>query len=243
MEKPPLPENPCLFVDADGTLLEFAEVPDAVVVGEEVGELLHDLPRVLGGAFAVISGRSISELDQIFGDTGFGASGIHGLEWRLPGGSIRVLEHQSGVSGPLFAKAERFALRHDGVLFENKAHGFALHFRRAPAAEGKVRDFMASLLPDGGQLEILEGNKVIELKVAGIDKGLAIERFMGYEPFVGRTPIFIGDDVTDEKGFFVVNAKGGVSIRVGTGDSCARYRLPHVAGVLDWLGSVRRALQ
>jgi len=81
------------------------------------------------------------------------------------------------------------------------------------------------------------GKMVFELKPAGCDKGKAIEEFMREEPFMGRTAVFLGDDVTDEYGFRVVNRLEGHSIKVGAGATDARWRLQDPAAAKAWLAA------
>jgi len=76
---------------------------------------------------------------------------------------------------------------------------------------------------------------VVELKPAGADKGEVIRRLMMTKPFAGRTPVFVGDDLTDEAGFAIVNEMSGYSIKVGPGPTCARFSLRTVTRVREWL--------
>ena len=85
------------------------------------------------------------------------------------------------------------------------------------------------------ELEAMRGNRVVEIKSSAQDKGSAILAFMHETPFAGRTPVFIGDDVTDEFGFRAVNELGGLSVKVDSGATAARYRLPDIDSVLSWL--------
>ncbi|HEY8521156.1 MAG TPA: trehalose-phosphatase [Gammaproteobacteria bacterium] len=233
---PPWPARPALFLDFDGTLLEIAEEPSRVQPSPRLRALLPELGPATGGAVALISGRMIAEIDRLLEPHRFPAAGIHGLERRDADG-----RHSTADAATAALAAAREALlplveRHSGLLLEDKRHALALHFRRRPDLEGEVRAAVAALetrLPP--ELEVMPGRMVFEIKPRAASKGRAIESFMSERPFRGRTPVFVGDDVTDESGFAVVNALGGVSVKVGDGDSAASFRLADVEAVLDWL--------
>jgi len=235
---PPFERNWALFLDFDGTLLDIAETPDAVDPGIEEISLLKDLLRACGGALALVSGRSIARMDELFAPLVLPAAGQHGAERRDAGGrrhrhrprfpaqSLRAVA--GGIRG--------FAARHRGLVFEDKGASVALHYRLAPglaaAAHAAVREAAGPL---GDAVEVQGGKMVVELKPAGCDKGRAIEAFMQEPPFAGRVPVFLGDDVTDEHGFRVVNRLGGHSVKVGEGESAARWRLESPAAARAWL--------
>jgi trehalose 6-phosphate phosphatase len=225
-----------LFLDVDGTLLHFADTPDAVEVGEHLHRALERLAPLLGGALALISGRRIADLDRLFAPLVLPIAGLHGLERRDAGGTLHRLADEAGLDelrGPL----AEFAAAHPGVLLEDKGQALALHYRRAPAAEGAARQLVERLAADRlDRLRVLDGKMVLEIKPRLANKGAAIGGFMGEAPFAGRRPVFAGDDVTDEDGFAVVNGLGGASIRVGDeGPSEAVYRLEDVQAVMEWL--------
>lgn len=200
---------------------------------EEVA-LVGRLNEAAGGALALISGRPLAGIDRLFSPLKLAASGQHGAERRDAAGRVHKVEL------PDMRKAAEaiatFAARHEGLLFENKGLSMALHYRLAPqlaqAAEAAVREAAAGL---GSALEVQAGKMVVELKPAGTDKGRAIDAFMREAPFAGRVPLFIGDDLTDEHGFEVVNRLGGHSVKVGEGPSGARWRLEAPAAVRAWL--------
>lgn len=232
---PPIGRDMALFLDADGTLLEIAETPSAVVVSAETRRLLQGLLAAFGGAVAIVSGRPIADIDRIFRIPALPLAGLHGLEWRDGTGSFDAWRGLPSLK-PLKDQIGRFAAPLDGVLVEDKGGTIAVHFRRVPSAAGKVQAFLADLTAGRDDLVLLNGKMVTEIKPAGIDKGHAIQRFMAAPPFVGRRPVFAGDDVTDERGFAVVNGLGGLSVRVGNNaDTAARYRLPDVSALHRWL--------
>jgi trehalose 6-phosphate phosphatase len=233
---PPWPERPALFLDLDGTLLEIADEPQNVRVSARVRALLPRLHSATGGAAALISGRPIADLDRLVAPFSFPAAGIHGLERRDGGGRIHSARIDSGMLAPARATIAAFVTQHPGLLFEDKGPTLALHYRKRPDLAAQVGRFVAELehgLPPA--FAVLGGRMVYEIKPRGVDKGLAIAAFMQEPPFVGRTALFVGDDLTDEAGFKVVNELAGVSVKVHAGPTAARWRLADVGAVLGWL--------
>lgn len=226
-----------LFLDVDGTLLEIADSPAAVEVPSTLKETLAATAARESGALALVSGRSLAQLDALFSPYRFAAAGLHGIERRSADGGIERL-----AVDPLRLDAARAALsdlaaRHPGLLFEDKGLALALHFRRAPQWAELAWDaaslWIRSLGPD---FQLQPGKCVVEIKPAGLSKRTAIESFLDEPPFAGRIPVFLGDDVTDEDGFAAVNERGGCSIQVGRLEpTAARHRLPGVGAVADWL--------
>ncbi len=233
---PAWPDRPALFLDLDGTLLDFADEPGGVEVSERVRDLLVRLNDVTGGAIALVSGRTMEDLDRLLAPLKFPLAAVHGLERRDSGGQVT----RTPVEGAVFGEIERalrgFVERNPETLLEHKGLTLALHYRKRPELEkaviGEVRSVLAGL---GSDLQVICGNMVVEIKPSGGDKGSAIVAFMAEAPFVGRTPVFIGDDATDEDGFRTVNELGGVSVKVNSGESVARSRLTDVDAVLSWL--------
>ena len=225
-----------LFLDVDGTLLDHAERPDAVRPGEAEFRLLDALRRACGGALALISGRSVADIDAMFAPLRLPVAGQHGIERRDASGAVHRHAVPSQALRGAAARIGEFAARHQGLLFEDKGYNLALHFRMAPqlaaAAEAAVGEAAAAL---GAGFELLRGKMVVELKPSGRDKGSAIEEFMREPPFAGRRALFVGDDQTDEYGFGVVNRLGGRSVKVGPGVSVARHRIADAAAVRAWL--------
>ncbi|MHA1600522.1 MAG: trehalose-phosphatase [Alphaproteobacteria bacterium] len=233
-----------LFLDVDGTLLPIAETPDAVTVSAQLCKALRDAVPALGGAVALISGRPIAALDDLFAPLRLPAAGLHGLERRDSSGTLHKITGDSGVDD-LREPLRAFAAAHPGVLLEDKGPALALHYRRAPAAAEAARQLVADLtaaMP--GRMRVLSGKMVIEIAPSLADKGMAIAAFMDEAPFAGRRPVFIGDDVTDEDGFAMVNSLGGYSIRVGEAEtSAAAYQFPEISSVVDWLQALPTLLR
>ena len=225
-----------LFLDVDGTLLDIAQQPDAVTVSPALKGELQLAWRLNGGALALISGRSLADLDRLFIPLLYPAAGQHGLERRDSAGRIA---RSTGTIELIDIAAQTLVSQahiHPGILVEHKGLSLALHYRNAPELREWVRITMQALLLGlGPGFQLVEGKMVCELRPDGRDKGTAIADFMLEAPFAGRLPVFVGDDVTDEDGFAVVNIAGGHSIKVGIGKSVARWHLCDAHGVRRWL--------
>lgn len=224
-----------LFLDVDGTLLDFRDHPDHVRSDPELIELLQLAERAVGGALSLVSGRSIDAIDRIFAPARFPAAGGHGVELRLPGGGVTAV---SGTSLPDAAlrRIRHYAERH-GLLLEQKRGGVALHYRQAPELEADCRQLVHEVLRDVvDDFRLIDGKMVLELAPRGHDKGEIVRKIMRCAPYKGRRPVFLGDDITDEDAFRAVNALDGISIRVGSDQAtAAEYRLDDVSDVHRWL--------
>lgn len=234
---PEWPEGAALFLDLDGTLLEFAEKPHLVARPPRFLALLERLARQ--SAVAFISGRPIVDLDRILAPHCFPLAGIHGVERRDQTGKESRVEADTAGLEDARALIRNFASSYDNLIVEDKAVGVALHYRMHPELEEDVHALerqLDEMLPAG--FGVMRGKMLIEVYTASVDKGTAIREFMAEEPFAGATPVFIGDDITDEAGFLVVNDLGGISVKVDDGETAARFRLPDVDGVLRWLEQV-----
>lgn len=240
MTVPPLTLDCALFIDFDGTLVNIAGRPDAVVVDPALPTLLAQVSTALDGAVAVISGRSLEVLDSFLGGRVAAIAGIHGLV-RRSSGSIITRAH---VDEEVLSEARRalasFVSEQEGVLLEDKGVALALHYRNAHHCEAACRaavQVLAQRHPEA--LVVQPGKMVQELRPRGGDKGAAVAAFLNEPPFRGRSAVYLGDDLTDEAGFRLVNDRGGLSVRVGGADgSAARYTLPDVPAVHRWLTTI-----
>lgn len=237
---PPRPQADwAYFLDLDGTLVELAATPEAVPTDAALQDLIATLHQVTGGAVALVSGRTLADLDSRFGRRGLPVAGQHGLERRDAAGRLRGPPADPEQNQAVSHQLAQAAARHPGLLLEDKGLTLALHYRACPRLGAYVQRLATRLASDsGGQLLVQRGKYVAEIKPAGFDKGSAIGEFLAEPPFCGRRPVFIGDDLTDELGFAVVNRLGGISVKVGRGRSQAAYRLPDVAAVRAWLGEI-----
>ena len=222
-----------LFCDFDGTLVELAPTPDSIEPRADMLTKLNALNQRIDGRLALVSGRSVGDVEKHLGPIPLTIAGSHGADKRLANGQILGVKPKA-VSDELLQAMRAFATEH-GAALEEKPHGLALHYRAKPELEEAVIRFTENMSQRYG-LSPKRGKCVVELVEPGADKGAAVEAFMAEAPFAGATPWFIGDDVTDEDGFRACLARGGGAILVGERDnSCANYALPGVAAVHDWL--------
>ena len=226
-----------LFLDVDGTLLEIAPTPYAVSVSGDVRERLRALFSASGGAVALVSGRAIADLDSLFAPLRLPSAGLHGFERRGASGyRTRPLPSAAALEAARGAMLD-LAERHAGLLVEDKRFALALHYREAPHLEDAVVKAMENVATRlAGELELQRGKMVVELRPAGATKAEAVTAFLAEAPFARRLPIFIGDDLTDEPAFELVNRFDGLSVIVGARrPSAARACLADVTAVHDWL--------
>jgi len=221
-----------VFLDFDGTLVEIAERPDLVIVPPDLPTTLMQLEQRLGGALAIVTGRSLDVVDSFLTPARTAVAAAHGSEGRLSSGS------SFGPPAVVAASArqiyETLASVVEGeprLVLEQKAGAAALHFRGAPELEDKCRAIMNDAVAGVEGFGVVEGKCVLEARPVGTDKGTAVCAFMQEPPFRNRTPIFIGDDRTDEDGFAATQSLGGAGIKVGPGATCAEFRAASVTDV------------
>ncbi len=224
------------FLDIDGTLVDFADSPGAVKLAATLPALVDALYESSGGAVALITGRSIDDADRLFARRRLPVAGQHGHERRSASGAVTRHQVSPRALDPARHALAAIVGRHPELLLEDKGLTLALHYRRAPNLASLAHRVMHAVQHTlGDQYCVHRGKCVVELAPAGRDKGRAIRAFMRETPFRGKPPVFIGDDVTDEHGFAMVNQLGGDSIKVGSGPTVAKWRLPSVSAVLEWL--------
>jgi trehalose 6-phosphate phosphatase len=234
-----------VFLDVDGTLLEIAPAPEAVVVPGDLPSRLRALERGLGGALALVSGRPIAQIDDLFAPERFTAAGVHGAEIRRDE-ALRLLGDDPAGLDPARRAFAEFAAAHDGTRWEDKRFAVTLHFRQRPdvgAAAEALAGALASQL--GDMVHVLAGKMVVEIRFRAATKATAVASLLAEPPFAGRRPVYIGDDVTDEDAFAEVNGRGGISVVVGPAmpASCAHVRVATVSDVHAWLDSLTRHLE
>lgn len=238
---PKITANTALFLDFDGTLVDIAAQPELVEVPQDLVNLLAQLFQRLNGAVAIVSGRSLSDLDAYLAPLKLPSVAEHGAVHRLAGGqptaaTSPALQHIVRVASAL-------AAQHPGLRAEIKSHAVALHYRHAPELESLCLEAMAEAVKRTPGIELLHGKFVFDIKPAGITKGTAIQALMDRPPFRGRLPLFAGDDTTDEAGFSAVQSIGGDTVKIGAGASLASYRCPDPFTFRQWLAISAEGLQ
>ncbi len=229
------PARHSLFIDFDGTLVPLVDHPDLVRADGELIDLLTALRRRFGARLAVVSGRSIAQLDAMIGPVAglVGLVGSHGAEVRRDG---RLIEppRPEGLDGAI-ADIHAWGAGHPEMIVEEKSHGVAMHFRVAPILEGPIGRLGAQVAERHG-LEVQHGKMMVELRGPGWNKGEAVHALMRELPLIGSVPVAIGDDLTDEHAFAAAHEMGGFGIRVGGGrETAAEYSLVDVGSVRRWL--------
>jgi trehalose 6-phosphate phosphatase len=234
-QPPPLTADQCLFLDIDGTLVEFTDTPSQTFADDEIKVLLDKLMQHLGGAVALVSGRQINTMDQLFAPLLLPAAGLHGVERRDAAGNL----HGAKFEDHHLSRARRalalLADSYPGTIIEDKGRNIAVHFRLAPQFGELVHrsvEAIAAPLADNYQLQ--DGVMMVEIKPRGFTKGSAVVSFMREPPFAGRRPVFVGDDLTDRDGFEAVEALGGTSVSVGERVR-GQYQFDDVESVRRWL--------
>lgn len=226
------------FLDFDGTLVELAETPGQVRVEAEVVDMVRELERASHGAVALISGRRIEDIDRLFAPLRLPVAGQHGAERRSADGRLHRYPENGQDIGTIHGLLRAWVERRPELMLENKGSTIAVHYRRAPDLAEPLGAFMQELVARTHGSYCLQGGKMIfEIRPCGMDKGSAVLEFIREPPFVGRTPAFVGDDITDESAFAAVLGLGGTAVKVGDGDTIAPWRLQGVADVHAWIRS------
>jgi trehalose 6-phosphate phosphatase len=242
---PGLPAPPgrlAFLLDIDGTILDIAATPAQVRVPNSLRETLARLGRLSGGALALVSGRSLQDIDRIFAPLRLAAIGGHGAELRPAKEEAPVPGRAAPLPSELRQRLAGVAALRTGIIVEDKGYSLALHYRLAPDLKDAVEHAAEAICENepAGTLDVLPGKAVIEIKRIGFEKGAAVRELMRYPPFAGRRPVFVGDDVTDASVFAVLPEFDGIGFSVGR-------RFPGVAGcfpaprdVRKWLAQISR---
>jgi trehalose 6-phosphate phosphatase len=229
-----LPARAALLLDLDGTLLDIAPTPDAVVVPPGLLATLRTLRAALDDALAVVSGRPIEQIDALLDTAPYAVAGEHGGAIRHAPGAALERPDLPALPDGWVAWAEQIAAGYRGALLERKAHGFVLHYRQAPEAGPALRQALRSILSgDAALFTVMPAHMAWELKPRAADKGRAVTSLMARPPFAGRVPVYVGDDVTDEDGMLAACRLGGMALRVADSFGDA-------AGVRAWLCALIR---
>jgi trehalose 6-phosphate phosphatase len=230
--------NECaILLDIDGTLLDLAPTPREVWVPPGLAKTLKRLLARTSGALALVSGRSLNDIDLIFAPEEFPAVGGHGAEMRIAADSEAVATHAPPMDKELKRRLAVIAQLSPGILLEDKGYSLALHYRLAPHAEKAIYEAVSLIRADlpSAPIEILPGKCVCEIKHSGFTKATGVRELMTHEPFKGRRPIFIGDDVTDETVFAIMPEFGGLAFSVGRRAHGVNGHFDEPRDVREWL--------
>lgn len=227
-----------LFLDLDGTLAPIAPRPQDVGPDARVTRLIERLAAGLQGRLAVLSGRTLADVDRILEQRVQAVASVHGLIRRNAAGELLAPDPHPDLADAA-AAFRTFAGRDPGLIVEDKGHSVALHYRLAPALSGEALALAQQLAGRTG-LTLQPGHMVVELRTPGPSKGDSLRTFMSAPPFAGTLPVFVGDDLTDEPAFRAAAALGGFGVLVGPmRPTAARFRMEAVSDVLDWLEGAR----
>jgi len=228
-----------MFLDIDGTLVDIAITPNAVTVPPMLPTILDGWQFRLRGALALISGRTLSQIDGLFHPQHYDAAGSHGQEWRQGGLSLLAVSDRSAEIAAVTGFARQLVEECPGLALERKTYSLVVHYRAAPDKRPdaeRIAERIAARLGTG--FRCINGKAVVEILPDGTDKAAAVSRFMNCAAYRGRQPVFAGDDISDEVCFELVNQMGGVSIHVGNNPSTkAMARLPSPTSLREWLAS------
>ncbi|MGZ5876351.1 MAG: trehalose-phosphatase [Bradyrhizobium sp.] len=226
-----------ILLDIDGTLLDLAPTPREVWVPPDLSKTLNRLLEKTSGALALVSGRSLNDIDLIFAPELFPAVGGHGAEMRLATEGEAVATHAPPMDKELKRRLAAIAKLSPGILLEDKGYSLALHYRLAPHAERAIYEAVSLIRADlpNAPIEVMPGKCVCEIKHSGFNKASGVVELMGHDPFKGRRPIFIGDDVTDESVFAIMPDLGGLAYSVGRRAQGVADHFDEPREVREWL--------
>lgn len=224
-----------LFLDFDGTVVDLAERPAEVVLVPGLRRALGRIHDKLSGALAVVTGRDIRDVDGFLDPLRLPVAGVHGLTRRDAQGQARDVPVDKAAPDLIAARLAPLAEAHDDIHLERKTGSVALHYRLSPDLEEECIAAMEAATADLSGIHLLRGKMVVEARPKGAGKGRAVADFLDEAPFAGRTPMFAGDDATDEDAFREVNKRGGLTVKIGLGDTAAHYRASNSAEFQAWL--------
>jgi trehalose 6-phosphate phosphatase len=228
------------FFDIDGTLADIELAPEDVRIAAEVRKTIDWLYDITGGAVALVSGRSIADIDRQYPRSRMPLSGQHGVESRDANGVYHTNVVDTRLLDPARAMLSKAVARHEGLILEDKGFSLALHYRQRPQLAAYCHRLMRAAQAElGNGFAVQRGKRVVEVKPAFADKGTAMRQLMTLSLFENRMPVFVGDDVTDENGFAAANELGGSSVKIGQGKTIAKWRLRNITELMTWLHRTR----
>lgn len=231
------------FFDFDGTLSEIADSPASAMIEDRARQALEALFRATSGAVAIVTGREIGSVDALLSPLRLPVAGVHGLERRNGAGTLSAYKTEEEAALLLESVLNPFVTHNAGLVLEKKRGALALHYRLRPDLEALCLSLVEDAVAASSGVVLTRGKMVIETRFHKATKGTAVHDFLQEIPFQGRVPFFAGDDVTDEDAFAVVNGLGGISVKVGPGESLAHFRAASVSAFLNWLSAAAGTLK
>jgi len=223
-----------LFLDLDGTLAHIVAKPELVRPEPRRTRLVERLQAAMDNRIAIVSGRSMEDVDRILEGGVRAVSAEHGLHRRDTDGREDEVPPHPDLDR-VRREFEAFRERDSGLKVEEKRATIALHYRLAARCEREAKSLATRLAQETG-LDLQLGDKVVELRTPGPNKGDSLRAFMAEAPFAGAVPVFVGDDLTDEHAFAAAQEMGGYGVLVGLPrKTLARFRLASVDDVIEWL--------
>ena len=231
-------EDLAILLDIDGTILDIAPTPQTVSVPDSLRHTLQRLSSLTAGALALVSGRSLTDLDRLFAPLRLPAVAGHGAELRQIPGAVSDERRPVTLDSSIKKKLASIAETGSGIILEDKGYALALHYRQATEKEDLIRQSVARICAGRPDIEVLPGKCVVEIKQTGFNKATGVRSLMTCPPFAGRRPIFIGDDTTDEYAFEVMPEFNGLAFSVGNAVRGVDGHFEGPAAVRDWLASI-----
>jgi trehalose 6-phosphate phosphatase len=244
----PLPQADArwaLLFDVDGCIVETQRRAADVRIPESLLVTLKALKTELGGALAVISGRTLEQLDNLFAPLQLPSAGLHGIERRAADGHKHMAPlPNKAASDAVHRQCYRLLPRFSELNIEDKGSAIVLRYKSAPQLGTTIAAALGEILaPYADTFELQPGDGEVEVKPVSSDNGSALRAFMRETPFVARMPVFLGHDLADESAFLAANALGGISIGVGIErDTWANFHLTDPAAARVWLAQMQQTL-
>lgn len=231
-------DKAALFLDFDGTLVDIAETPDGITVGDDVTDLLHLADDKLNGRVAIVSGRKLDDLERYLPDFKGNFIGTHGAEFRIDGIRRPGAEYNRATVSRLIRLVEDFAALRPEFLVETKPSGVVLHFRSREAERHSALalNFMDSLASAADGFRLQPALMAYEIKPDNVGKDIALKTLLEDTRLARATPVFAGDDLTDEPALGLVQSRGGIAIKIGEAETVAKHRMADPAALRRCLG-------
>jgi trehalose 6-phosphate synthase/phosphatase len=233
-----------LFLDYDGTLVPIEAVPEQAAPKGALLSLLDELSGMPSTEVVIISGRNYLTLEKWLGHLSIHLVAEHGAAFRLKGASWQhFTDIDPSWKSIIQSTFEHYASRSPGAFVEMKDYTIAWHYRGVDPALGFVRsrELLDNLyhLIRNTHLNVLDGHKVIEVRAAGIDKGIATGKLM--EMFPSDFIFAMGDDKTDEDIFRIIRGNGA-TVKVGSELTHAQFNVASQAEAFELLHNLKVGL-